>query len=406
MHNRFIINDIFNKFTNPIVKQEKGMNYSDIDEIIKQGENSSIEFNSSTVNPDSIAKELIAFANMYGGIVLIGVEDDKTISGVSTEKNWEEWIMNIARNNINPPLNVDFKYAEIQEKTIACVSVDKGQNKPYQTIDGKYYIRIGSTNRIASIAELMRLFQESGVFHYDLTGIERTSIKSLNYSIVNQYFKPYDIDFENETEEGKLKLLTNTDILLPNGELSLAGLLVFGIEPDRYLPQSGITFVHYNGLDVTGEIIDSKHINGNLEFVISTAFGLIKNNILTPSTIINIKRVDTNPTYPDKVFRELITNCCAHRNYAITGSKIRILMFDDRIEFISPGKLPNTITIEKLASGVSYRRNQLLAKFMVALRLMDTFGRGLPNIIAAAKKLNKNVLFQEIGEEFKVTLQL
>lgn len=81
-------------------------------------------------------------------------------------------------------------------------------------------------------------------------------------------------------------------------------------------------------------------------------------------------------------------------------------MFDDRIEFISPGKLPNTITIEKLASGVSYRRNQLLAKFMVALRLMDTFGRGLPNIIAAAKKLNKNVLFQEIGEEFKVTLQL
>ena len=132
----------------------------------------------------------------------------------------------------------------------------------------------------------------------------------------------------------------------------------------------------------------------------------IKNNILTPSVIIGLKRVDTQEIYPDKVFRELITNCCAHRNYAITGSKIRILLFHNRIEFISPGKLPNTITIDKLSAGVSYRRNQLLTKFMVVLRLMDTFGRGLPNVIAEAKRLKKSILFEEIGEEFKVTLEL
>lgn len=377
-----------------------------INEIIKQGENSAIEFKSADVKSENIAKEITAFANMDGGIILIGVEDDGSLSGISTEKKWEEWIMNIVRNNINPPLSVEFELVEINEKTIACISVAKGKNKPYQTIDGKYYIRVGSTNRIASIAELMRLFQESGIFHYDITGVGHTSLKSINFNLISDYFNHFEIDFENESDEKRVSLLTNTDILTETGEITLAGLLVFGINPDRYLFQSGITFVHYNGNDVTAEIIDSKHITGDMTYVISTAFSSIKHNILTPSTIIGLKRVDTKETYPDKVFRELITNCCAHRNYAITGSKIRILLFINRIEFISPGKLPNTITIDKLSSGVSYRRNQLLTKFMVAFRLMDTFGRGLPNVIAEAKKLHKNILFEEIGEEFKVTLEL
>jgi len=382
------------------------MNIQYIEQLIQQGENSSIEFKSSDVKPDAIAKEIVALANLTGGTILIGVEDDGKITGLQPNKNHEEWIMNIARNNINPAIIITYQQFEIYDKTIAIINVPKGKDKPYQTLDGKYYIRVGSTNRIASIAELMRLFQESGIFHYDLLGIVRTSIKSLNFNIISHYFKPYDIDFENEDETGKLNLLINTDILTESGEVTLAALLVFGINIERFMPQSGITFVHYNGIDVTGDIIDSRHIEGDIEYIITTVLATIKNNILTPSTIIGMKRVDTKISYPDKVFRELITNCCAHRNYAITGSKIRILMFENRIEFISPGKLPNTITIEKLSFGVSYRRNQLLTKFMVALRLMDTFGRGLPNIVAFAKKLNKNVVFEEIGDEFKVTLYL
>ncbi len=388
------------------LKNNFKMHQNDLIQILNQGENSSVEFKSENIKPIGIAKEIIAFANMEGGIILIGVEDNGVISGIAKEKNWEEWIMNIVRNNINPPINVDFEYGILNKKIIACISVSKGKDKPYQTINGKYYIRIGSTNRIASVAELMRLFQESGTLHHDITGVQRTSIKTLNFNIISRYFKPYEIDFENENETGKYNLLTNTDILTTTGEVSLAALLVFGINSNRYLPQSGVTFVHYNGNDVTGDIIDSKHIEGDIEYIISTTFSSIKNNILSPSSIVQLKRVDTKQNYPDKVFRELITNCCAHRNYAISGSRIRVLMFDNRIEFISPGKLPNTITVEKLSAGVSYRRNQLLSKFMVALRLMDTFGRGLPNVIAETKKLNKNIVFEEIGEEFKVTLEL
>lgn len=382
------------------------INSENIKSLIEQGENSSIEFKNASVKPDAIAKEIIAFANTSGGVILIGIEDDKSISGIDDSKNWEEWTMNIIRNNILPPLNIQFNILKIENKKIAVIEVPKGINKPYQALDGNYYIRIGSTNRIASIQELMRLFQESGMFHYDMTSVPGTSIKSLNLNIVTQYFKYYDIDFENQSQGDRVKLLTNTDLLDENGEVTVAGLLVFGIQPEKYLYQSGITFVHYKGTDLTGELIDNKHIEGCIDFVISTALAAIKNNIKVPATIVGLKRVDIDDAYSDKVFRELISNCVAHRNYSITGSKIRIFMFDNRIEFISPGKLPNTITIEKLSAGVSFRRNQLLTKFLVAFRFIDTFGRGIPNVIAEVKRRNKSIVFEEIGEEFKVTLFL
>ncbi|MEA2008682.1 MAG: ATP-binding protein, partial [Chloroflexota bacterium] len=108
--------------------------------------------------------------------------------------------------------------------------------------------------------------------------------------------------------------------------------------------------------------------------------------------------------YADKVFRELLTNACVHRNYAIQGSQIRVFMFDDRLEFKSPGRLPNTITIEKLKVGVSYAVNPILVKFMENLRYIDRLGRGLPMVYREAITNNRSVEFKEVGEEFWVVL--
>ena len=88
------------------------------------------------------------------------------------------------------------------------------------------------------------------------------------------------------------------------------------------------------------------------------------------------------------------------------GSKIRVFLFPNRLEVISPGRLPNTITIEKLSAGVSYAVNPIVVKFMENLNYMDKLGRGLPMVFIEAQKIGKQVVFQEIGEEFKVTLYL
>ena len=97
-------------------------------------------------------------------------------------------------------------------------------------------------------------------------------------------------------------------------------------------------------------------------------------------------------------------NACIHRNYSISGSRIRVFLFDDRLEVHSPGRLPNTITIEKLSAGVSFAVNPVILKFMENLRYVDKLGRGLPLVWNEARKLGKQVSFSEIGEEFVVSL--
>ena len=378
----------------------------DIIILIEKGENSSVEFKNGRVNSESIAKEFVAFSNSKGGVLLIGVSDNAEITGIDISKNYEELITNLARNNIIPPINVQFAYESFDNKKIAVINIEKGKDKPYQTKDNKFIIRVGTTNRTASQAELMRLFQASGAFHFDITGVNATSISDLNFSMIDNYFGRYDIDFSAENQDDKINMLINSEILTDNNEVTIVGLLVFGLNPSKYLYQNGISFAHFKGEEITDELIDKQNIDGTLSYQIDTGLAVIKNNILNSSKIIKTKRESTCALYPDKVFKELLTNACIHRNYAISGSKIRILMFNNRIEFISPGRLPNTITLQKLTTGVSYAINPAIVKFMENLRYIDKLGRGLPMVYKEAQKLNKKVEFEEIGEDFKVTLSL
>ena len=372
-----------------------------LEELIAQGENSGLEFKSSQVRSESIAKELVAFANSQGGVLLVGVEDNGEITGVDNT-NYDEWITNIARTSVIPAINIAIEKINYNDKNVYKIEVGKGKDKPYQTNKHHFLIRVGSTNRIATQAELMRLFQSSGVFHYDRLGIESSSIRDINLNQVAQYFDNYQIDFIQE--DNHERILINTDILEENGLATVSGLLIFGIKPQHYLPNACISFAHFAGNDITEELIDKQVISGTLDFQVNSALAVIKNNLLHPSNIQGNQTVDSRFIYPDKVFRELLVNACVHRNYAIHGSRIRIFMYQNRIEFISPGRLPNTVTIEKIKMGVSYALNPVIVKFMENLRYIDKLGRGIPMVYKTAQKHNKQVIFEEFGEEFRVIL--
>ncbi len=266
--------------------------------------------------------------------------------------------------------------------------------------------------KATNIAELLRqgenasieFKEQCGVFQYDATAVENASIKQINLHKVSEYFDAYQIDFEQE--ENPENLLKNTDILTEQYQATIAGMLVFALNPQKFIPSACISFAHFAGNEITEELIDKQTITGTLDQQIDTALAVIKNNIKMPSTIQGAKIEPNNFCYPDKVSRELLVNACVHRNYAISGSRIRVFMFNNRIEFISPGKLPNTVTIEKLSYGVSYAVNPVIVKFMENLRYIDRLGRGLPMVCKIAKDYCKAVTFEEIGEEFKVTLEL
>lgn len=378
----------------------------DLLSLISQGENQSLEFKSAQAHANSLAKEMVAFANTSGGTILLGVEDDGSISGLPDDKNYEEWVSNIARNNVIPALSLGIQQQLIDSHSVLYIEVPKGPEKPYQTQQNQFLTRVGSTNRIATQGELMRMFQQSGMFHFDQVAVPKTSINDLNMAALDQYFTPYEFEFSKESEAERKQLLINTDILAISGEATVGGLLMFGINPSRYLPQASIMFAHFDGIEPSAELFNRQEIIGTLPYQVDTAVAILKNHLVRPSTIEGMKRVDTVALPPDRVLREMIVNACVHRNYGITGARIRLFIYDDRIECISPGRLPNSVTIEKLRFGVSHAANPVLLKFMDNLRYIDRLGRGFPMIFREMEKLGKTVEVVEFGEELRVIISL
>ncbi|WMM24315.1 ATP-binding protein [Tissierella sp. MB52-C2] len=383
------------------------LSQQDLIDIISKGENPYIEFKEEKIKSNDLAGEIVSFANMEGGTIIIGVSDDGIIKGVLTE-DIEEKIMNICRNNCIPNIIPIYKEISINGLKVVALTIPKGINKPYYTVDNKYYIRVGTTKRIASREELMRLFQASGAVHFDISPVEGTTKKDISMDLIRDYFLKYNMfDLYEETEEAVDRILVNADILkegINTKECTVGGLLIFGRRVEDKLPQSGISFAHFRGNDIAEELIDKKQIVGNLPDIVEQALVIIKNNIKTPSTIVGAVR-EEKEIYPILVLREALVNAVVHRNYSIIGSKIRVLMFSDRIEFHSPGKLPNTVTIDKMKIGVSYSRNPFLVKYMENLRYIDQLGRGIPMIIKNMKNLGaREPELKEIGEEFVLTI--
>lgn len=383
------------------------MTIDEIKKIIQNGENSYIEFKEEEIKAKELAEEIVAFSNSEGGMILIGVDDEGNIKGVKDDKI-EETVMNICRNNCIPHIIPLYESIEVEGKRIEVITVPKGLNKPYYTADHKYYIRVGTTKRIASKEELLRLFEASGSLHFDISPVEGTSIKDLNIDIIRDYFMKYNtFDLFEETEESVERILVNADILKEADGRKLCtvgGLLVFGKNPEKHLPQNGVSFAHFKGNEITDELIDKKIITGRIQDIAEQLMVVIKNNMLIPSVINGLKREDKEE-YPTVVMREAIVNSLVHRNYSISGSKIRVFMYDDRIEFRSPGRLPNTVTIEKMKIGVSYARNPFLVKYMENMRYIDQLGRGIPMILKKMKEAGaKEPMLMEQGEEFVLTI--
>lgn len=373
-------------------------------QLIAQGENAQVEFKSGDVRPDAVAREITAFANTLGGTLLIGVEDNAVITGINGG-SLDEWIANISRNNIVPALQVGIDHFAVEGKTVCVVTVPKGKDKPYQTLDGKYWLRVGSTNRTATKEELSRLFQQAGLVHFDTAPVADTGLEGIDLRLVDHYYRTYyETAFLDLSCDEQQNLLKNADILTELEEKQVAtvgGLLMFGKQPQRRLPHSSIMFAVFKGNDLTDDLIDKKEIIGTLPELIDKTVALLQLFLPNPSTIEGTRRRETT-LIPLKVLRESIVNAVVHRDYSLSQRKIQVHVFSDCIEITSPGKLANTLTLSKIRYGNSAPRNIFLVKFLDNLRYFDGLGRGIPMMI---KLMQSRIQFEEIGELFRVILR-
>lgn len=356
------------------------MNSDKLLELITLGENSQIEFKSGEFRNESLAKEIVAFANMRGGKILIGVEDNGQISGVKDTHLLMEKIIQICRNNIQPPIIPELFSVSSGEQKVVIIEVEKGFFKPYKVKSlNRYYIRAGTAAIEPTQEELIRLLQDGGQFHFEVSALPNTGISDLDPLKINHYCQEIR---GLSAEENCPRTWYNLQILDEQERLNIAGSLFFSRQTMKMLPQAGIELNAFTGDDVTSEFLDSLDLGETIPECIQAAESFVRRNS-RHHPVFNVEQTRRQdiPEYEPFVVRELIVNAFAHRDWSIFGQRIRLSLFNNRLELFSPGSLPNTLNLDRALAGISYYRNPLIAQMLKDYGFMDRLGRGLQKII-------------------------
>jgi len=375
-------------------------------EIIAKGEDSFTELKEDIESPDEVVAEICAFANSKGGRLILGVSDEGEIVGL--KKDWSDEISNWITTKLDPPLeDITIQKFLIEEKLIIVVEIPIGSQKPYALLrrgTRDYWVRFGSTKRKATYEELRRLYQASLRISGDEIPVAGTSMEDIDMEYFSSFFQNFfGKSLEEELESGISleKLLTNMRIVA-DSQLTTAGLLIFGKNPQRFLPYCIIWAVRFKGCSTTEPMIDKKEIRGKLNDQIEEAEKFFKNHLNLKGDIKDFER-EEKYEIPLEALRESIVNAVAHRDYTVR-SNIRIFIFDDRVEIISPGELPNTVTLENIRYGIHVERNPIIVSYLTKFKKMEQIGTGIPRMISLTKKeTGHEPEFSVISGEFKVT---
>jgi ATP-dependent DNA helicase RecG len=401
------------------------MTRTELLELTKNGENSGIEFKRDTIDNRALAKELVAFANLQGGSVLLGVADDGTIVG-NTRDRLEEWVMTACRDKIRPEIIPYFEVLRDVEpdKDVAVVTVERGWSAHCVWHDNHraYYVRVGTVSREASPEELERLFQQRGAFRLEIRPVSGTSIEDLDMRRIRDYFRRVRGQKTPEDDDvgGWQNLLINTEFLseeTSRAPATVAGLLLFSSNPNKFLPQAGIDAVAYAGkekdyaakerLTIRGPLTPLFGSEGLLENgLVEQAVEFLRRNVGVSAVLADGARRAERLDYPEEAVREAVVNALVHRDYLLSSTDIEISIYEDRLEVISPGRLPNGITPERMVVGCRAARNQLLKDVMRDYGYLEHMGMGVPRKIVK-KMLEENGTMPELiedGERFFVRL--
>ncbi len=409
------------------------MTITELLEIVANGENSFVEFKRDDVSPKDLAREVVAFLNTKGGKVLLGVDDDRTIIGIQRDESrerLEDFVMNAINRWVRPQILPSYEEVKLEDgRRVGVLGVDMGVDKPYfvNEIDRElYYVRVGSHCNLADRNAIKRMLQASGALHYEITPVQGTKLSHLDERRIQDYFRRIrpSPNLSSSIEPAELeKILVNTSIMTQsetNGPVvSVGGLLLFGRDPHQVLKQSGIDAVAFRGKEKDYDTIERSFLNAPIVSLYSskkTRKGLVllekgllqigldfvKKHCAHESLRDGIRTRTWD--YPEEAVREALANALVHRDYTLTGATIELLIYSDRLEIVSPGSLPNTMTIERMKAGNRYSRNQFLVDICRDYGIVEKMGMGVrEKILASFQKLDRREP-DFVAEEFSFKL--
>jgi len=380
------------------------METTELIEVIHKGEDSKHQFKENFSNVNSLAAEIVAFSNTHGGMILIGVNDTQEVTGLTKEDvgRLNQLISNAASQSVKPSVNPYTENISHPDGLVLAVHIPEGISKPYMDNTGSIWVKSGADKRkVTSREELQRLFQSAGLIHGDAVPANGITAEDIDYYFFNSFFeKEYEENFEDIDKP--LPALLEAMNLCKNSVLNVAGAPLFAKNPGFKLPSLIVKAVSYPGTDIDVErYLDSRDITGKLSEVFSQTIGFFNANL---RHIQGNKGVNTTGDLeiPKIVFEELVANALIHRDYFISAP-VRIFLYSDRIEIISPGHLPNFLTVENIKAGNSNIRNPILASFATKILPYRGLGSGIRRALKAYPDID--FLDDKDGNKFTVVIK-
>jgi ATP-dependent DNA helicase RecG len=371
---------------------------------------------------------MVAFANSDGGRILLGVDDGGKIVGLqrfAEPKQFEEWVMQIARDCIRPPLIPAYQRVRTfeGEHDIAIVTISAGLDVYARWFKNgsQYYVRAGSTSRKASAEELQRLFARRGRIRAELLPVVAAGIDDLDVRRIRDYFARVRGQQFSEAQSEIAHRLRLAEYMTDDGVVGLhpnvAGIVLFGEAPNRYIggavidaaafcaAESGISTM-LEALVLTGPAVRLEGSGGELRDagIIEGALDFVHRHTTRWLGLSGATRIE-GARIPTSVVREALVNAIVHRDYTLSARATQLRIYSDRIEVLSPGRLPNGITVEAMQIGARASRNQLIVDTMRDYGYVERLGLGVPQMFREMQAFNgTSPGLRQVDETFVVTL--
>lgn len=406
------------------------MRKSELLELIVDGESARVEFTRDDVRAEQLARKVVALANFQGGRILLGVEDDGTISGL-VRPDTERWIMDVVFGRYVHPMLLPF-YEEVvvdDERKVAVITIQAGVAKPYVLrLNNRedIYIRVGTTSRLATREQQARLFASGALLHAEALPVSGTDLSDLSSERLSDYLIEYlrddgapDSLAAWEERLTRLGFMTTS----PDGRsvCSIAGLVLFGRNPRRALPQAGVRWMAFSGESKEYQAHDDALLDGPLVALTRGSAagttevlepGLLERLLDRMTPFVSTEAPNLSDSlrrtrqwhYPPEAIREALLNAVVHRDWT-RSLEVEVVAYSDRLEITSPGALQNSMTIEKMLAGQRSPRNPLLIDTLRDYGYVDARGMGVRRKIVPLVRSHsgKDAQFEATDDFVRVT---
>jgi ATP-dependent DNA helicase RecG len=341
-------------------------------------ESGTLDFKEQFPRPGRLQEPLVAFANARGGVVLVGITKSRphAVLGTTWTQENEERVQETARST-QPPLDIRTAAVDVDGLLVVFLQVEPVDEGWVHTSDGRLLVRAGPTNRALVGAELARFVQERGSIPAEDQPVRGVGVGELKSDLLRQFLRSR-LGRKRVNHRAALRDLRFID---QEGQLRLAGLLLFGRQPQTANRRFGIVVSRFEGaIGSSPKLRERTELGGALPELVGQADRLIYEEMRRDAVVRGLVREEV-PEFPPVAVREALVNAVGHRDYSARGSAVEVRIYDDALEIESPGTLPAWVTVENLADA-QYSRNELIMDGLQRLGLVEEAGQGIDRMIA------------------------